>query len=384
MRRFFVFVSLLLFFSSCGQKTNSEITGEIKAANNTFVYLERMDVEASSTIDSMKINRNGHFSFKVFVEQPTFYSLRFANKERVSLVVLPDEKQEISGTLEDIKNNYWVDGSEHSLWIKLLNFQLQRTTSVTDSILKAYTALPPEAVEERAAYNLGWEEVLQKQINFTREFIMKHAISPASYYALYQKITPDIFIMDEIDDYHYYKIVASSMQALYPESQYTRALMKHLKQISQNIGNQQLINAIKASPTALPNIELPDRKGNQVALNSLKNKLIIIDFTLLTASDNQAHIRELKQIYDKYRRKGVEIYQVCMDKSKLRWEAAADQFKIDWICVWDEEALQSRAARSWNVREIPANYIINQQQEIVGKNLYGDRLEDRLKDLLNQ
>ena len=52
--------------------------------------------------------------------------------------------------------------------------------------------------------------------------------------------------------------------------------------------------------------------------------------------------------------------------------------------MWDSESLQSRTASTWNVRSIPANYIINQNMEIVGKNLYGDRLADRLNDLLQR
>lgn len=375
---------LLIFFISCSEKYNAEISGDIKEAGRTKVYLEQIDVNAISTIDSVKTDKDGHFTFKVYTDLPTFYALRFSNKERVTLIVGPDEKQEVSGTLKDIQNNYWVDGSENSMWIKLLNFQLNRTTTLTDSLSKAFRAIPSGDQYDtlRQQYALAWEEALEKQINFTREFIMKHAISPASYYALYQKITPEMFIMDELEDYNYFKIVASSMKALYPESQYTKALMNHLKQISQNIRNQQLINVINNSASSLPDIELPNIKGEMISLNSLKNKLIVLDFSLLTVKESQAEINELKKIYDKFQRQGVEIFQVCLDKSRLVWEEAVEKNKINWLCVWDENGLQSRAARSWNIKEIPANYIINQKKEIVGKNLYGERLSDRLTELL--
>ena len=367
-------------------KSNVEITAEIKEAAGTKVYLEQIDVNAIRTIDSSRINKKGHVTFKLHVTTPTFYALRFSNKERITLVAVPDEKQEISGTLTDIKNNYWVDGSENSLWIKLLNFQLNRTTALTDSLSKAFQALPKDAQYDgqREEYSLAWQEALEKQINFTREFIMKHAVSPVSYYALYQKITPEMFVLDEWEDYQYFKIVASSMNALYPESQYTKAVMNHLKEISQGIRNQQLQDLISNTASSLPKVRLPDAKGNLISLDGLKDKLIILDFNLLTASESKAHIRELKRVYDKFRKQGVEIYQICLDKSRLLWENAAEAYGIQWICVWDENALQSSVARSWNIKEIPANYIVNQKEEIVGKNLYGDRLEDRLRELLQQ
>ena len=71
----------------------------------------------------------------------------------------------------------------------------------------------------------------------------------------------------------------------------------------------------------------------------------------------------------------VEMYQDYIDgKKELR--------EINWICVWDPDGLKSRAAQMWNIQRVPANYIITPKFEIVGKNLAGQRLEDRLNDLL--
>lgn len=386
MRKILLLGLLVVLIASCSEKTNVEIIGAIKDAANTKVYLEQIDVSSRTTIDSTKINKNGEFKFKLNVELPTFYALRFSNNEQVTIIASPDEKLEISGTLKDIKNNYWVDGSENSLWIKLLNFQIARTITLTDSLKTAYQAFPKEAAydAQRQEYAKAWEEAINKQINFTRDFIIKHATSPASYYALYQKIDDNMGVMDEFEDLHYFKVVASSLTALYPESQYTKAIMNHLKQISKAIRNQQLAAVINNTEGSLPDINLPDANGKLVSLNSLKSKLVVLDFGLITAKESQEYINQMKAVYDKFKNRGVEIYMVCLDKSKLFWEDAVKQNKINWICVWDEGALQSRAAATWNVKTIPANYIINQKKEIVGKNLYGSRLEDRLNDLLKK
>lgn len=386
MKKILLLGLLVVLIASCSEKTNVEIIGAIKDAANTKVYLEQIDVSSRTTIDSTKINKNGEFKFKLNLELPTFYALRFSNNEQVTIIASPDEKLEISGTLNDIKNNYWVDGSENSLWIKLLNFQLARTITLTDSLKTAYQAFPKEAAydAQRQEYAKAWEEAVNKQINFTRDFIIKHATSPASYYALYQKIDDNMGVMDEFEDLHYFKVVASSLTALYPESQYTKAIMNHLKQISKAIRNQQLAAVINNTEGSLPDINLPDANGKLVSLNSLKSKLVVLDFGLITAKESQEYINQMKAVYDKFKNRGVEIYMVCLDKSKLFWEDAVKQNKINWICVWDEGALQSRAAATWNVKTIPANYIINQKKEIVGKNLYGSRLEDRLNDLLKK
>ena len=186
MRKILLLGLLVVLIASCSKKTNVEITGAIKDAANTKVYLEQIDVSSRKTIDSTKINKNGEFKFKLNIELPTFYSLRFSNNEQVTLIASPDEMLEVSGTLNDIKNNYWVDGSENSLWIKLLNFQITRTITLTDSLKRSYQALPQgtEYDAQRQEYAKAWEEAINKQISFTRDFLIKHASSPASYYAV--------------------------------------------------------------------------------------------------------------------------------------------------------------------------------------------------------
>jgi len=378
-----LFIFLLI---SCGKKTNVEITGEIKEGAKTKVYLERVDVGTKKVIDSTTLNRKGVFSFKLDMNVPMFYTLRFSNNEQITLLVKPNDRLAVSGTLRDLQNNYWVDGSEDANRIKLLTSQLNRTNTLTDSIRKAYQALPQEAIydEKRAEYTKAWEEQVNKQIRFTRDFILKHGTSLVAYYALYQKINDNLFVMDEIEDLHYFKVVASALSAFYPDSPYTKAIMNHLKQIEKTIRNQRLISIINNAETSLPNICLPNVNGDTVCLNSLKNKLVILEFGVITPAQSQAYIDDLKRVYNKFKSRGVEIYQVCLDKNKLYWEEVVKRNDIDWICVWDKQALQSRVAGVSNVKSVPANYIINQRDEIVGKNLMGSRLEERLNDLLKK
>lgn len=387
MKNILLYGAIACLLAACGKETNVEIVGSIKDAGGTMVYLDQNDVNSQHTIDSAKLDRKGEFSFKTNISQPTFYTLRFGDKEQVTVIATPDEKLEISGTLDDLTNNYWVDGTtDNSLWIKLLNFQLNRTTTLMDSVRKAYQALPEgeEYDARRQEYSQAWEDAIMKQINFTRDFIIKHAVSPASYYALYQKLDANTYIMDELEDLHYFKVVATSLSALYPESQYTKAIMNHLEQINNAIRNQQLLNVIDNTAQSLPNIKLPGVKGDTLSLLPLRHKLVVLDFGLLTTPEGKAYAEELKAVYDRFKNRGVEIYQVCLDKNRLLWEEAVEQYGIAWKCVWDSESLQSRAAATWNIRSIPANYIINQDMEIVGKNLYGDRLADRLNDLLQR
>lgn len=383
IKNIFSSVLILLVLASCS-KTNVKITGDIKEAGKQRVYLEQLNVDNAVTIDSTETNNNGHFAFKTNVELPTFFNVKIGPKESITFIAEPNDEIELSGTFKGLSQNYWVDGSENSLWVKLLNFQLNNTQVAMDSLKKAYTALPQDetTAAERQRLLVAWDSVINRQVSFSKDFILKHAISPASYYALYQKFNNTDFILTPETDLHSYKVVASSLKAMYPESQYTQAILKHLSQINKNIQNARIRQLIDNTESTLPAIRLANVKGDTIALSSLKGKYIILDFTILATKESEAYIKEMKNIYNKFKNRGVQIYMVCLDENKPLWERIVKQDNIEWPCVIDPDGLKSRVAKLWNIQTIPANYIINPKSEIVGKNLTGRRLEERLNDLL--
>ncbi|MDR1756332.1 MAG: AhpC/TSA family protein [Culturomica sp.] len=363
---------------------NVEISGQTGDAANTKAYLERQDVDRIVPVDSVKIGRSGKFSFRVQVTDPVYYNVRIGKEAPVTVIAEAGKKILIEGEQTGWGTNYRVSGSEASELIRELVLQLHATTTAMDSLQKKYRALPGEPAHdaERNRLAAAWDSVVSGQIRFSRNFTIEHAVSPAAYYALYQKLTPDSFVLDPVSELTSYKAVLSSLMAFYPQSPYTKALSGHYEQIRKNIQSGRIRSLIEQSENTLPAIRLADQNGKEQTLESLKGNYILLDFTLLTAQAAQSHTNDLKQAYARYHAKGLEIFQVCLDSNKLLWEEALKNSGINWICLLDPEGAESRAARSWNIQGIPANYLINRQYEIVGKNLYGQRLRDRLADVI--
>lgn len=384
VKKILLSVLAIVTLFSCSRKDQMKISGNIQNASKQKVYLEQLNVDQSVVVDSTETNRKGQFSFKREVTTPTFYNIRIGKNAFVTLLGEPDMHIQLKGNLEDLNNNYWVDGSEGSLWLKMLNYQLNRTRQTMDSLRNAYNALPEGKAYDSIRVHLEteWDTITGRQIKFSKDFILKHAVSPASYYALYQKFDNDNFILTPETNLHSYKIVASALKAMFPESQYTKAILKHLDLIKKNDNILRLQQLIANSETTLPEIKLPNSEGDTIALSSLKGKFVVLDFSVLGGADGRAYAAEMKKVYDKFRNRGVRIYQVCLDQNRLAWQRLVKQYGITWDCVWDADALQSRIARRWNIRTVPANFIINPKYEIVGKDLTGRRLEDRLNDLL--
>lgn len=368
---------------SCS-KNNFSISGEIKDAGKQKAYLELLNIDNNVVVDSASIGSNGKFSFKTNITLPTFYNLRTTNGEVITVLAEPGKDIRISGTAGQFANNYTVDGSEASSLIKELNTRLNTTKNILDSLQKVYNNLPQgeTSASQRQALETQWDSTVTGQIKYSRDFVLENAVSPVSYYALYQKLDNNNFVLDPLAESQSYRIVASSMQAMYPESQYAKAIYAHYNQITKDLKTQKIRELIQNADKNLPLIALPNIHGDTISLHSLRGKYIILDFTVLSEPELKGYIETLKKVYNKYHSKGVEIYQVCLDPNKLAWEEAVRRYDIKWICVRDAQGLKSIIAQNWNVQNIPANYIIGKQYDIVGKNLEGKSLEDRLNDII--
>lgn len=372
-----------VLLSACGGN-NTEIKGIVGGADKQTVLLEQVNVDRLVTVDSAKLNRKGAFAFGLTVAEPTLYLLRVGDKECVTLLVEPETEISVNGTYAGLSSNYTVEGSAGSALVRELNNRLATTNRTLDSLRKVAATLPDKESGDatRAAIVAAQDTAFEQQRRFSQDFILKNAISPAAYYALYQTLNDGRFILTPATDLLSYKIVASSMRVMAPESQYTKALLAHYDKIQKDLKALQMRQMVLNAGNDLPSIELPDIHGKNITLESLRGKYILLDFTVLAAEGSKAHNDELKAAYDKYRAKGLVIYQVCLDQNRLLWEELVERYQIGWTCVRDEQALKSYAAQIWNVQELPANYLISPAFDIVGKNLFGQRLLDRLADVV--
>ena len=206
-------------------------------------------------------------------------------------------------------------------------------------------------------------------------------MSKASVMAIYQKFDESLYVFGSSDDLLLIKTVASAMNALYPESGYAKGMVNDVKRIEKMIATAKLKTVIAESETSIPDLEIEDRNGRKISLSSLKGKVVLLDFWLTQNTNSLMENRELLNIYNQYKQKGFEIYQVALDSDRSKWLEALDTHKFPWINVC--EGLQgSYAASVFNVQQIPANYLIDRDQRIIGKNLYGDKLAEKLKKTL--
>jgi len=74
-----------------------------------------------------------------------------------------------------------------------------------------------------------------------------------------------------------------------------------------------------------------------------------------------------------------------LDTNKDQWQAAINKDGLVWPNhVSDLKGWQSDPAKLYNVKGIPATFLIDQQGKLIATNLRGEDLQAKLAELLNK
>ena len=178
-------------------------------------------------------------------------------------------------------------------------------------------------------------------------------------------------------DLIYFRTVADAVCKSYPTSPFVITLRNDVARME---AQTSLYNTLEER--TFPDINAKDMYGNDQKLSDLEGNVILVDFWAAELGNSNALNAELKQIYQKYEADGFKVYQVSFDTSKAAWIEAVQEQKLPWISVCDFRGQGSPIMGVYNVRSLPANYLIDRQGRIVGKNLYSEALEQELKKIL--
>jgi thiol-disulfide isomerase/thioredoxin len=130
-----------------------------------------------------------------------------------------------------------------------------------------------------------------------------------------------------------------------------------------------------------PEIDLPDTKGNLVALSSLRGSLTLVDFWASWCGPCIKEQPALLKLHTAYPDK-LSIYSVSMDTKKPLWLAAIAKGKLSWTQVSDLKYWKSPVVGDYMLQSVPLNFLVDQNGIIIAKNIHGKALEDKVNSLI--
>jgi thiol-disulfide isomerase/thioredoxin len=96
----------------------------------------------------------------------------------------------------------------------------------------------------------------------------------------------------------------------------------------------------------------------------------------------QAETPRLRQIYDQYKSRGLEIFSIASNaKDKKEWQDFANKYGINWTDVWDPE-LKSHYNEKYFIDITPELYLLDKNNKIIAKNLKPNQLYEVLENEL--
>jgi thiol-disulfide isomerase/thioredoxin len=138
-----------------------------------------------------------------------------------------------------------------------------------------------------------------------------------------------------------------------------------------------------------PEIEMPNLEGETMTLSSLRGKLVLVDFWASWCNPCRLENPHLVKVYDEYQRasftkgEGFEIFSVSLDRDEGAWRNAVIQDRLDWPCqLGTMEGARTQAAQDYGIQVIPSNFLLDQHGVIIGINLRGGALDEKLNSLL--
>jgi len=78
---------------------------------------------------------------------------------------------------------------------------------------------------------------------------------------------------------------------------------------------------------------------------------------------------EFGDLYTRYHDKGLEIYQISLDSDLHFWKNAASN--LPWACVRDPQSVYSQTAALYNVKQLPAIFILDRKGNLQGRRPFG-------------
>lgn len=373
-------VMAVMGLAACDDGNKFRVEGSIEGAEDSVLYFENMSLEGPVLVDSVRLGADGAFDFSdKAATSPEFYRLRIGG-QIINLAVDSTETIGVKAQYATMPTDYEVSGSEECQRIKELALKqigLHHRAIALERDLTLNTSQSRDSL-------LRMIETYKSDVK--TNYIFKDPRAASSYFALFQTLGAYLIFnpRSNSEDLKVFAAVATGWDTFYPGTQRAENLhnitIEGMKNERIVAGQEQQIDPSKISTAGLIEVTLPDNKGVERSLTSLKGKVVILDFHVFATDESPARILLLRELYNKYHSRGLEIYQVALDGDEHFWKQQTAA--LPWICVRDADGLNSQTLTLYNVQGLPEYFLIDRNNTIVGRSVQIKDIEAEIEKLL--
>ena len=370
----------MFFFSACNNSSDFIVKGVVAGADGQLMYLENVGISNVVTLDSIKLAPGGKFKFtEKRPEYPDFYRLRL-NNQLINFAVDSTETISFVADAGTFATSYSVEGSENSKAIKAITLAQLDANQAISRLRKEYE----DKMISDTTYRMKVLAAADAYKEVARKYIYSAPMSTAAYFALFQPIDGLLFFdLYDRKDVKAYGAVATSYNHTYPESPRSKHLYNLTLQSMKVLRAQRPVDYsnVETKEISFLDIELPDVRGEVVKLSTVApGKVVLINFTAYQTEWSPALNMALGELYTKYHDQELEIYQVSLDSDFHFWRNGASN--LPWVTVHDPQSVYSQVAGLYNVKQLPALFILDRKGNLVKRVEDVKKLEADVKAVL--
>lgn len=369
MKNRILFLVSILVFLGCSSKSGEfTIKGSVDLKDGNMVYRVIADVnQQPMVIDSIAIE-DGAFEMSGVVESPdvNFFSVQTIRGNFPFVLE--------SG---DIKVSLYKDSLMSSkAFGTVSNDAFMKYKSDTNVFVNSMNGIGRDLQQANIAMDTLLAADLQEQYRDVQDQIRDYEIR---------------FIEENPDSYVSVLILERFVLTKQMTNEDAKPIFEKLSTRIQESKTGEKLDKIFNAPAApaevgqiAPNFEGPSPTGQLVKLEENLGKITIVDFWASWCRPCRVENPNLVKTYNKLKSKGLKVVGVSLDKSKENWVRAIEDDALKWSHVSHLQFWNEPIAKAYQVRSIPATFILDQNGKILAKNLRGKDLEQKIEELLNK
>lgn len=385
MKKALLLVSMALGVIACNQLADNEyiISGTAEGFNDgQTVILEKIAENGMGLepVDTVKIEK-GKFEIKGTITEPQIYLLQLENAngkipfvlENGKITVVVDKDTIGNSKKSGTYNNEMYHEFENTM--KALEKNLQKELSEYQQ--------KNMALMQEAQANTDMETITKLQKEY--QAITKKGSDEATKFAqTHPKAFVSVMILEGATKQPNAAEELENIKKIYNAFTNDLKNTKPGKAIKAKIEELSKPKAATNVGDMAPDFSAPNPEGKTVSLKESLGKVTIIDFWASWCGPCRKENPNMVALYNEFHSKGLNIIGVSLDRPGKadEWKKAIANDKLTWTHISNLKHWDDPIAKTYGIEGIPATYILDETGKIVAKDLTGEALKAKIKELL--
>jgi peroxiredoxin len=364
MKKLTYLLAVAFLMASCSSEPHYVIKGKIEGSDTITFYLQKRESGKMISIDSA-ISDKGSFTMKGGkVDFPQMMYLLAGTTRKRAQFFIENSEITITGTLDSLFKAEVTGSKTQDEYQKFILSNKPLSDSYSSGYAEYQAANRTGDTAKTNALEKQLDGIQKEMTALQKNFVKSN---PASY------VTPSMLSSLA------YEMEPNEIEAAINELDTAVASTPAMKALRDRV---QVMKAVAVGQKA-PDFTMNDVEGNPVALSSkIGTKLLLVDFWAAWCGPCRQENPNVVKVYNEFNKKGFDVYGVSLDQEKDAWVKAIADDKLTWTHVSDLQYWSNAAAKMYAVNSIPANFLLDESGTIIGRNLRGEDLYNKVNEIL--